>query len=436
MKNTFRVRRISATVLGIDQKYLALGLAFAICLLLVAGMKATSAVGPTQSPPSGNVTPNFTSITVNNTSTFKAGLDLQGPLKNTLGAETPVSIEDNLQVDGNSELKGNVNVTGDIKSKKIYNPESLPVRTYNFTSASSGGGICKWDVKWSATVMHTQNVTDSGSDGSEKVSATVDGDLVVAVISFPSCGVSPASQTVDRSNLNIADSSLLTGDLSIGGNLVVAGKVIGLQIPAQSNVFDTLTVNTSLDLKGDLKDSTGKVTVNDADGMEFSTVKDVSSSGTAMLRFGTGASWLGIDNNEIAAYGDKLSLQESGATTDVKIGTNLEVANHIKTGTIGTWIFETATINMKTQLKGLTTLPVTCPATTTMVSCNPYFWNSFAGGWVKGVYYNASDTVNVLGAKIDNENNTCTGLVRKDSVGSLASDADFKVQALCFDPNT
>lgn len=256
MKNTFRVRRISATVLGIDQKYLALGLAFAICLLLVAGMKAAGAVGPTQSPPSGNVTPNFTSITVNNTSTFKAGLDLQGPLKNNAGADTPVSIGDNLQVDGNSELKGNVNVTGnmsvtgDIKSKKIYNPESLPVRTYDFATTSLGGGVCKFDVKWNATVMYTQNVTDTGSDGTEKVSTTVDGDLVVAIISFPSCGVSPASQTVDRSNLNIADSSLLTGDLSIGGNLVVAGKVVGLQIPAQSNVFDNLTVNTALDVKG------------------------------------------------------------------------------------------------------------------------------------------------------------------------------------------
>jgi hypothetical protein len=60
--------------------------------------------------------------------------------------------------------------------------------------------------------------------------------------------------------------------------------------------------------------------------------QDVKVDGSAALRFGSGAEWLGIDNNEIAVYGGKLYLQGSNATTDVVVETNLDVYGDVKAG--------------------------------------------------------------------------------------------------------
>jgi len=91
----------------LDQKYLSLGIAFVICLLVAAGIHAANAqTGPSASPPNGGVTPTFSGLSVTGVADFYM------PLKNTSGAETPVIIGDNLQVDGNSELKGTTNIVG------------------------------------------------------------------------------------------------------------------------------------------------------------------------------------------------------------------------------------------------------------------------------------------------------------------------------------
>ena len=64
---------------------------------------------------------------------------------------------------------------------------------------------------------------------------------------------------------------------------------------------------------------------------------DNSNGATGGLRLINGSNandWLGIDNNEIASYGDKLYLQYSGATEGVEIGQDLYVDSNVGIGTV------------------------------------------------------------------------------------------------------
>ena len=47
------------------------------------------------------------------------------------------------------------------------------------------------------------------------------------------------------------------------------------------------------------------------------------------MRFGSGSTWLGIDGNEIAAFGGPLNLQHSGAGSRVDIATSLHMGGNI-----------------------------------------------------------------------------------------------------------
>jgi hypothetical protein len=128
----------------LDQKYLSLGIAFVICLLVVAGIHAANAqTGPTASPPNGDVTPNFDGLTVDGTMNVKKnsslvigsdwsveGGDNNGDLsvldmragKITNSLYPFVTVDSNLNINDNLSVSENLNVSGDIYNLRAEDP--------------------------------------------------------------------------------------------------------------------------------------------------------------------------------------------------------------------------------------------------------------------------------------------------------------------------
>jgi hypothetical protein len=103
-----------------------------------------------------------------------------------------------------------------------------------------------------------------------------------------------------------------------------------LRFDASQNGTDFGGYKTPLSLYSDGDVSIGgNVGIGGAGQSIIRNPQDVTSTGGAALRFGTGSTWLGIDNNEIAAFGGPLYLQHSGAGSRVEIGTGVVMGGNI-----------------------------------------------------------------------------------------------------------
>ncbi len=125
----------------------------------------------------------------------------------------------------------------------------------------------------------------------------------------------------------------LTGDLYLG--ITVNGEEM-LPREMLTSVVRAVGITGDLDMNGHDITSIGELTIKGTGQSIITNPQDVTDSGGAALRFGSDSTWLGIDNNEITAYGDALHLQHSGATSPVDTGTDLIVRkNNIYLGGSG-----------------------------------------------------------------------------------------------------
>jgi hypothetical protein len=183
----------------------------------------------------------------------------------------------------------------DAAGNPITNP-ALPV-TFKLYSVASGGTAC-----W--TEAHTGGNAVAVTNGLFNV-------LLGGLTAIPA--------------------SCLTGDVYL--ELVVNGETLSPRERMTSvlHAVEAGTLSSGATTRGSLAVSGGltvanSVTINGSGSSLIATPQDVDISGTGALRFGNGTTWLGVDNNEITAYGgDGLHLQASGATTDVLVHTGLRV---------------------------------------------------------------------------------------------------------------
>lgn len=225
-----------------------------LAVLISAFFMSVSTVfgaNPTGQPPAGLVAPVF------------SGIDLQGLLKNTAG---DVVIDDNLDARGYIR-----NTTGD---KEVNIDGVLDVVNGKITT-SLGGSV---------------KITDLDVSGT-----------------FKSAGV---SSDLDSNLLELTGETHIVGPLLLHKKLPTVGNGEISAVDGQDVV-----INGSVTISGDNVGDKSEIKSDVATGLEigskttFTSITDVAPTGTATLKFGTGTSWLGIDNNEISTYGVDLSLQ-------------------------------------------------------------------------------------------------------------------------------
>ena len=190
---------------------------------------------------------------------------------------------------------------------RLANPDGTPVDDddYGMTFAlydADGAGNLVWGPESHTAVPVSDGLFSVGLgsqtsggipattwNGDRYLEITVDGETLSPrekIRSVPVAGMALTAQTADIAS-TVSDGATTQGSLTIGNDLNIAGNY------------------------------------------QDATAQDVKVSGTGAMRLINGSNpndWLGIDNNEITAYGSKLLLQHIGATDNVKIGTNLEIA--------------------------------------------------------------------------------------------------------------
>jgi len=225
-----------------------------LAVLISAFFMSVSTVfgaNPTGQPPAGLTAPMF------------SGIDLQGVLKNTVGN---VVIDDTLDVRNDIQ-----NTTGDLKINDTLDVVSGQITT----SAGMSIKIKNLDV---SGIFNSAGVI---SDPAAKLLELTDETHIVGPLLL--------HKKLPVTDVRAGEISSVEGqDVIINGSVVISGNNDGDKSEIKSDVATGLEIGS-------------KAT--------FTSITDVASAGTATLKFGTGTSWLGIDNNEISTYGMDLSLQ-------------------------------------------------------------------------------------------------------------------------------
>ena len=364
----------------LDQKYLSLGIAFVICLLVAAGIHAANAqTGPSASPPNGDVTPNFDGLTVENDINLGKGTLVVGSDWDPLAGQQTAAID----------LRGG-SITNSLN-------DSYPWIDFESTIWLKNPGHLKMAGAISRPGDDPVQISDN-----LKVSGNVElGDGTPDVVRIPGA---------------------LRGSLH---SETGAETYLNIDVPIKNETGDPVKIDSGLEVLGGISSSSGTnhVTFSDKarfDGGLFMGIDQVISS------FGTGHTLQLQDNGQNVAIGtadhpSDLDLSGDFSITGNVIG-NLFATGNVKADKIG-------------KFRRVGPVTVAIPGNSTQFPTASCTWdNPGTKEYVVDCGYEVYSTGLVLQRMYPGSPSSpnCYFKVENTTGGNLT----FSGYATCFDPNS